>query len=167
MELWDWRRNELINAIHADAWYAVPHPTEPLVAIGPRDVAADQTIAIWDLETGRRVATLAGHSGIVNGLAFSSDGSRLATANGDGSIRVWDARTGQQQLELRGHAGLVSNVSFSPDGRWLASYGAEGTVRVWALDLDELAEIARRRVTRKLTDAECQRYLRQRVCDQR
>jgi WD40 repeat protein len=92
--------------------------------------------------------------------------ARALTANGDGSIRVWDARSGQQQLELRGHAGLVSNVSFSPDGHWLASYGAEGTVRVWALDLDELAEIARRRVTRNLTDAECQRYLRQRACDQ-
>ena len=39
-------------------------------------------------------------------------------------------------------------------------------MRVWALDLDELAEIARRRVTRNLTDAECQRYLRQRACDQ-
>ena len=48
--------------------------------------------------------------------------------------------------------------------RWLASYGAEGTVRVWALDLDELAEIARQRVTRNLTESECTRYLRQTAC---
>ena len=129
-----------------------------------RDEAADQTVSIWNFETGRRVAALDGHSGTVNGLAFTNDGTRLATANGDGSIRVWDTRTGQQQLELRGHAGLVANVSFSPDGRWLASYGAEGTVRVWALDLDELAEIARQRVTRNLTESECNRYLRQTAC---
>ena len=164
VEVWDWRHDELVNALDADAWSAVPHPTEPLVAIGPRDEAADQTVGIWNFETGRRVAALDGHSGTVNGLAFTNDGSRLATANGDGSIRVWDTHTGQQQLELRGHAGLVASVSFSPDGRWLASYGAEGTVRVWALDLDELAEIARQRVTRNLTDAECNRYLRRTSC---
>jgi WD40 repeat protein len=110
------------------------------------------------------MASLAGHTGIVNDLEFSADGSRLATANGDGSIRLYDADTGRQQLELRGHAGSVANVSFSPDGRWLASYGAEGTVRVWALDLDELADIARRRVTRTLTDTECQLYLQSHDC---
>ena len=165
VEVWDWRHARTGQRRSTSTlWNAVPHPTEPLVAIGPRDEAADQTVSIWNFETGRRVAALDGHSGTVNGLAFTNDGTRLATANGDGSIRVWDTHTGQQQLELRGHAGLVANVSFSPDGRWLASYGAEGTVRVWALDLDELAEIARQRVTRNLTDAECNRYLRQTAC---
>jgi WD40 repeat protein/DNA-binding SARP family transcriptional activator len=164
VEVWNWRKGERINAIEVDAWYAVPSPTQPLVAIGPRDEASDQTVAIWDYETGRRTATLAGHTGVINGLTFSFDGTRLATGHGDGSIRVWDARTGRQQLELRGHHGLVATVSISPEGRWLASYGAEGTIRVWALDLDELADIARQRVTRSLTDAECQRYLRETAC---
>jgi WD40 repeat protein len=90
--------------------------------------------------------------------------NELIRSIASGSVRVWDTATGALQLTLRGHIGLIYNVSFSPDGRWLASYAADGTTRVWALDLDELADIARQRVTRDLTDAECQRYLRQPAC---
>ncbi len=165
VELWDWRRDDLLRTFEVDAWSAMPHPIEPLVAIGPRGDASDQTVAIWNLDSGERMATLAGHTGFVDGLAFNSDGTRIATASGDGSIRIWDPATGQHQLTLPGHAGRVYSVSFSPDGRWLASHGAEGTIRVWALDHDELTELARQRVTRQLTDSECQRYLRQADCD--
>jgi WD40 repeat protein len=167
VELWDWRREDLLRTFEVDAWSAMPHPTEPLVAIGPHGDASDQTVAIWNLDSGERSATLAGHTGFVDDLAFSSDGTRIATASGDGSIRIWDPTTGQQQLTLSGHAGRVYSVSFSPDGRWLASHGAEGTIRVWALDLDELADIVRHRITRQLSDGECQRYLRDTDCDQR
>ena len=137
------------------------------MAIVPRAEALDQTVALWNLDTGERVSTLAGHRGLIDELVFSSDGTRIATANGDGSIRIWDPVTGQEQLTLLGHAGRVYSVSFSPDGRRLASYGAEGTVRVWALDQDELAELARQRVTRDLTDSECRRYVRGTDCGPR
>jgi WD40 repeat protein len=166
VEVWDWRDEALLDTIKVDADFGVPHPTEPLVATVPHTEAADQTVAIHNLDSGEIVATLAGNTGFIDELTFNSDGTRIATASGDGSIRVWDAATGRQQLVLRGHAGRVYSVSFSPDGRWLASYGADGTVRVWALNLDDLADIARDRVTRNLTDHECQRYLRQPACDE-
>jgi WD40 repeat protein len=164
VELWDWRRGEVLRALAVDSWFAEPNPVEPVVAVVPRAEALDQTVAIWNLDTGARVSTLAGHRGLIDELVFSSDGTRIATANGDGSIRVWDALTGQEQLTLLGHAGRVYSVSFSPDGRRLASYGAEGTARVWALDLEELTEIAQQRVTRPLTDGECERYVRATGC---
>jgi WD40 repeat protein len=166
VEVWDWRDEELLDTIEVDADFGVPHPTEPLVATVPHTEAADQTVAIHNLDSGEVVATLAGNTGFIDELTFSSDGTRIATASGDGSIRLWDTATGRQQLLLRGHAGRVYSVSFSPDGRWLASYGADGAVRVWALDLDDLADIARNRVTRTLTDNECQRYLRQPACNE-
>ena len=72
----------------------------------------------------------------------------------------------RRRIPLLGHAGRVYSVSFSPDSRWLASYGAEGTTRIWALDLEEVAELARQRVTRHLTDTECERYLRKTDCAQ-
>jgi WD40 repeat protein len=122
-------------------------------------------VAIVDLDTGERLATLAGHTGFVDDLVFSHDGTQIATASNDGSIRVWDTVTGQLELALPGHPGRVYNVSFSPDGRWLASYGAQGTVRVWALELNDLVSIARQRATRQLSDAERQRYLHQSSCD--
>ena len=58
----------------------------------------------------------------------------------------------------------VGSVTFSPDGNELASVGADGVVRVWALDRDDLVEIAERKVTRSLTDAECRQYLHVDAC---
>ncbi len=75
--------------------------------------------------------TLKGHTGRVNGVAYSPDGKRLASAGG-GEVKVWDAQTGQELLSIK-HAYQVSDVAFSPDGKRLASAGpgTGDTVKVW------------------------------------
>jgi hypothetical protein len=74
---------------------------------------------------------LRGHAGTINDVAFSPDGTRLASGSCDWSVRVWDARNAEELLHLRGHAGKVNAVAFSPDGARLASASDDKTVRVW------------------------------------
>jgi WD40 repeat protein len=64
-------------------------------------------------------------------LAFSPDGTRLATTCSDRAIRIWDTSDGKCVRTLRGHADEVWSVAFSPDGKTLASGGKDGSVMLW------------------------------------
>jgi WD40 repeat protein/serine/threonine protein kinase len=94
------------------------------------------TVKLWDTATGAETATLKGHAHSVVGLAFSVDGTRLATAstgaplNLPGELRLWNPKTGEGKLALKAHAGAVNAVCFTADGR-LISVGKDGTTRVW------------------------------------
>jgi WD40 repeat protein len=114
---------------------------------------------VWDAATGRMVRTVAAGAPIED-IGFSRDGTRLAltTVDPNMSTRVWDWPGDVELLKLTDGA---KRATFSPDGKLLAGVRSEPTpyVHVWALDVDRLLEIARARVTRSLTDAECRQYL--------
>jgi WD40 repeat protein len=93
-------------------------------------------IPAWHLTT--RLGTGGGDSPLVdrvNALAFSPDGTRLASGSGEptrgSEIRVWDTRTGAPVYAVTNrHSDAVLALAFSPDGRFLASGGADRFARV-------------------------------------
>jgi WD40 repeat protein len=101
------------------------------------------------------------------GVPFSPDGRLLATASQDGTAKIWDAETGQELLTLFGPPHGLHDVAFSPDNRYLAAAGMDGTVRFYILPVNELIALAESRLTRSLTDEECQQFLHVEECPTR
>ena len=95
----------------------------------------DTTVRLWDVATHRQVAlSLTGHTGDVESVRFSPDGTILASGGGflDGTVRLWDVATHRQIGQpLTGHRLDVQSVAFSPDGTILASGSQDKTVRLW------------------------------------
>jgi WD40 repeat protein len=106
----------------ASVGFGQPQPERRLVQPGEAKV--------WDVNTGREVYDLPGHTKNVNGVAFSPDGRYLVTGSWDRMVRVWDLTTGRETLLLGGHSEFVFGVAFSEDGKRLATGGMDG-VKLW------------------------------------
>lgn len=109
-------------------------PNQGLLATG----GIDGTIKLWDVESGKLLETLAGHTDILC-LTFSPDGRLLAAGCGNSSLKLWDTGSGKLLMTLEGHQKPVWSVSFSPDGRTLASGSLDSTIRLWDPSTGELS----------------------------
>jgi WD40 repeat protein len=93
----------------------------------------DNTVRIWNLETGTCRATLKGHANDVNSVAITPDGKRVLSASTDWSICVWDASTSREVVNLEGHTLPVWSVVALRDNARALSGSLDGTLRLWDL----------------------------------
>ena len=97
----------------------------------------DQSIRLWNLESGKEVRQLTGHSGKGDLLVcFSPDGKHLVSTGGavvqrgDATLRIWDVETGKELKRINDANAYC--VAFSPDGKRIVSGSyLDKTVRVW------------------------------------
>jgi WD40 repeat protein len=139
---------------------AIFNPREPDIAVAVGSIVR----RMRGIPSPTELRPLSGHDGAINGIAFSPNGRYLASASADKAVKVWDWATGEVILTLSGHTAPVQAVAFSPDGRRIATASSDRTWHIYPLDVQELKETAMARVTRDLTEQECEVYLHTRPC---
>jgi WD40 repeat protein len=98
---------------------------------------SDGTVNLRDGVTGREIGLVGKHAHEVRGVAFRSDGRRLASASNDRTVKVWDVtrametNSPQPVLTLPGSDAGFWGVAFSPDGRRLAAGSGDGRLTLW------------------------------------
>jgi class 3 adenylate cyclase/GTPase SAR1 family protein len=98
----------------------------------------DQTIRLWDAETGKCLRILRGHSDIGVQVAFDFAGKILSGAAADSSIKLWNVDSGRIIRSLEGHQRGVYSLAFQPQSRTLASGSLDATIRLWDTETGQL-----------------------------
>jgi WD40 repeat protein len=89
------------------------------------------SVKITEVASGKTYRLLEGHPGIIHALAFSPDGSSLASGSSDRVIRLWDPRSGSISASLYGHQESINALAFNPQGTLLVSSSKDETMKVW------------------------------------
>jgi WD40 repeat protein len=97
---------------------------------------ADRAIRLWEVESGKELATIEDHADWIFDLAFSPDGSRIASASRDKTSKVFDVVKKESIVTFPGHAATVYAVAFSADGKTIFTGGEDSQIRAWAPDND-------------------------------
>ena len=103
------------------------------IAIGSRP----GDIIIIDAITGSQTAVLSRHTGEVNSLMFSLDGTFLVSGSYDCTVKLWDVQSGGDIKTFYGHTYWVWSVSISIDCTRIASGSRDGTLRLWNIQTGE------------------------------
>jgi WD40 repeat protein/serine/threonine protein kinase len=102
----------------------------------------DNTVRIWDLNSGRCVRILRGHATGVQDIAVTPDGEYLLSVSGayersgaiDNTLRIWHIARGTCVQVIEGHQGWIRSVAVSADGKYALTAGEDRSLRLWAID---------------------------------
>ena len=101
-------------------------PDGSKVALG-----ADDSVTLWEKNTGAYIRKVASGLTLVYALKFSSDGTKILTASWWGRSDLWDAASGMYLQTYSGNQRGIYSVAFSPDESKLLSGSYDGSTKLW------------------------------------
>lgn len=143
----DWMEFELPDLYYGISEYAlaVTPDSQRAIAAFSGGFLSDGTLSgdvvkVWDLETGRELHSLGGHTGAVFCVDVAPDGRWAVSASTDHTARVWNLETGHLAHILSGHSACVQAVAVTPDSRRVLTASEDGNVKVWELRTGRLLQ---------------------------
>jgi WD40 repeat protein len=140
LQVWDLDKRQVIGRILGQGWiegFAVSPDFRRVIT----RTQWQPSVSLWDLESGRLLHNLTGHTEGVLAVAISPDNRLAITGSKDKSIRLWDLVNCKVLRSFCGHGNHVTCLAFSPDCKRILSGSSDQTVRIW--DIASGAEIAR------------------------
>lgn len=122
----------LLSTLSGHAWAVLTvafSPDGQILATG----SDDNTIKLWEVNTGQLICTLVGHSWSVVAVAFTADGETLLSASCDKTVKLWRLSTAEEIVTLSGHVDSVSAVAVSKVTQLIASGSRDKTIKLWQL----------------------------------
>ncbi len=96
--------------------------------------SADDTLKVWDMESGAELQTLKGHTNSVFAIALIPNGRFIISGSLDHTLKVWDMENGTELRTLIGHTDAVTAVAVTLDGRRIISGSWDCTIKVWDME---------------------------------
>jgi WD40 repeat protein len=135
VSVWDVAQRQLVATFNRGTTDIAFHPKGRWLAA----VTLNDSICVWDLQTGQLAFELAGHLDTVTCIAYSPDGAWLVSGSDDRTLRFWNGLTGElaavQTLDTP-----IKALTFSPDGRYL--FTGNGNTTSYQLEVEPLLEEA-------------------------
>ena len=100
--------------------------------------SCDNTLKIWDVESGTLLKTLQGHQGNVDSCCLSSDDRFIVSESWDNTLKIWDVESGALLKTLQGHQKGVRHCCLSSDDRFIVSASSDRTLKIW--DISDIGE---------------------------
>ena len=98
------------------------------------------SVDLWDVSSGKQIASLEGHKTNVWAVAFSPNGKQLVSSGYDGTVIIWDLASKKSSATLNKHKSWCRAVGFAPDGAHFATAGEDGVVVIWSAEGKEVKE---------------------------
>jgi len=138
VRIWDtrsWKINRTLpmkDLVYAAAF----QPGSSLIATADRQTG----ISLWDTLTGKHIRTFEGQTSVVHALAFSQNGTKLASGAEDGTGVVWDVSTGMRLHKIVDEQHMqIFAVRFAPSSGELITAGDNATIKFWDLSSEEMS----------------------------
>lgn len=138
VSFWDVTTGEIIRKIHTvnDAHggivaMAISPDCKTLASSAGGWAGSEKMIRLFDIRTGKEVASIDGLKTWALALAFSPDGTTMVISYESGEILLWHLKTKKVIAKFAGHAGAIADPEFSRDGTILVSSDSDGAILVW------------------------------------